>query len=107
MLPLILWRVPVPVECARRARVFWTGEVFRGALTIRGREGDGAVKLVLRGRRSLLVLRSLGNERWVSSTVDAGEAEREESMKDMETVRLFDGRKVADDSREGVEEQSV
>jgi hypothetical protein len=66
-------------------------------------EGEGSVKLVLRGSRSLPVLSSLGNERWFSSTVEAGEAEREDVRNDMDTVRLVDERKVADVSREGVE----
>lgn len=65
---------------------------------------DGAsVKLVLRGSLSVLVLVNiLGKERRFSSIVDAGDADRGDSRTDIETVRWFGGRKVADEINEGV-----
>jgi hypothetical protein len=89
------------VEFARRERAFCLGETFIGVRDKTG-EGEGSVKLVLRGRRSLPDRSSFGIERWFSSTVEAGEAERGESRKDMDTVRLFNVRNVEEVSREGV-----
>ena len=91
----------MPVELARRERVFWTGEAFGVVFVEGGGCVDSAVKLVLRGSLSRPDLSSLGNERWCSSTVEAGEAERGESRNDMDTVRLLDGRKVAEVSSPG------
>jgi hypothetical protein len=71
-------------------------------LATRGGEGEGSVKLVLRGSLSLPVLSSLGKERWFSSTVEAGEVERGESITDMDMVRLLDGRKMGQLSRDVV-----
>jgi hypothetical protein len=82
----MLWRSAVPVEFARRERVFGTGEAF-GVDGVCGSEGEGPVKLVLRGSRSLPVRSSLGNERWFSSTVKVGEGERGVSSMDMDIAR--------------------
>ena len=101
MLPLILKTLVLPVELARRDRVFWTGEAF-GVVFVESGEGKASVKLVLRGSLSMPVLRSFGKERRFSSTVETGEAERGDSRNDMDTVRLLAGRKVAEVSREGV-----
>jgi hypothetical protein len=60
------------------------------------------VKLVLRGSRSLPVRSSLGNDRWFSSTVEVAKSERGDSSIDIDIVRLFDVRKVAELSRGGV-----
>tara|TARA_R110002003_G_scaffold70_39_gene6649 strand:- start:5595 stop:5909 length:315 start_codon:yes stop_codon:yes gene_type:complete len=103
MLPLMLWRLALPVELARRERVFCLGEALGGALVDTG-EGEDSVKLVLRGNRSIPVRSNLGKERWFSlSTVEAGDAERGESRKDIDTVRLLEIRKVLEISRDGVE----
>jgi hypothetical protein len=92
----------VPVDFARRERVFKTGEAL-GFICASGTEGEGSVKLVLRGSRSLPVRSSLGNEWWwFSSTIEVGEAERGVSSIDMDMVRPFNVRKVAEVSREGV-----
>lgn len=65
-------------------------------------EGGVSVKLVLRGNRSVPVLKSLGIDRRFSSMVDAGDSDRGESKKDMETVRWVGGRKVAGEVSVGV-----
>jgi hypothetical protein len=65
--------------------------------------GEGEVKLVLRGSRSLPVRSSLGNERWFSSTVEVGEGERGVSSMDMDNARWFNVRIVEEVSRGGVE----
>jgi hypothetical protein len=95
MLPLVVKRLLVPVEFARRERVFRLGEAGGGVgLEVGGGCGDVLVKLVLRGSRSML-LRRRGNERRFSSKVEAGDAERGESRTDMDTVRVLDGRDEA------------
>lgn len=90
----------LPVEFARRERVFETGEALVVVRVSTG-EGEGSVKLVLRGSRSLPARSSRGSERWFSSTVEAGDAERGESRKDMDMVRLLKVRGVEEVSREG------
>jgi hypothetical protein len=89
------------VEFARRERDFCLGETFIGGVDKAG-DGEASVKLVLRGSRSLPDRSSLGIERWLSSTVEAGEVERGESRNDKDTVRLFKVRNVEEVSREGV-----
>lgn len=80
-------------------RVFVLGEEVGDVLWI---GEDWSVKLVLRGSRSVPFLKSRGKERRFSSTVEAGDADRGESIKDIETVRLFGGREAVDVDDEGV-----
>lgn len=92
----------LPVEFARRPRVFSLGEELGDDVLIDTGDEQRCVKLVLRGILSVPVRSILGKERRFSSTVDAGEADRGDSMNGMETVRWFGGRKVVDVFNEGV-----
>lgn len=93
----------LPVELARRDRVLETGEAL-GVVVVDTGDAAGSVKLMLRGSLSVPFLNSLGNEGRFSLTVDAGDADRGESIRDMETARWPGGRKVADEFNEEVEE---
>lgn len=92
----MLCKVAVPAELARRPRVFNTGEEFDSVLVGTGDE-EVSVKLIRRGSLSPAALNSPGIEPRFSSRVEAGDVERGESRNDMETARLTDGRREADE----------
>lgn len=104
MLPEILC-IAVPVELARRARVFTTvtGEAFTAVLVEAGEAGASVKLVVRRGSLSKLGLNIRGIERRFSSSVEAGDGERGQSRIDIENVRLVFGRKVAQGARVGGE----
>jgi hypothetical protein len=89
----------LPVELERRDRVFALGEdgVDEGeVLMVVVGDDVEVVKLVVVLLCSFCVLlrKSFGSARRFSSVVEAGEVERGDSMKDMDTVRLGTGREV-------------
>jgi hypothetical protein len=84
----------LPVEFDRRERVLVTGEVGGEFLAVGVGEGTKFVKLVLFCSRWVPVRKSLGSVRRFSSIVEAGETERGQSMKDMDTARLGVDREV-------------
>lgn len=95
-LPLMVRRFVLPVEFARRERVLRPGEEF-GELLASSRAGEeSAVKLVLRGIRSMPLRSSRGIVRRFSSMIDTGDVERGDSRKDMDTARMLGGRMLAE-----------
>ena len=89
----MLWSWVLPVELARLGLVVETGGAVDAACGGKV-EMEGSVKLVQRGILSEAFLNILGIERRFSSIVDEGDAERGESMSDME--RLLGGREKAE-----------
>lgn len=76
-----------------RPRVVTTGEVLVVVLVDTG--DVGASILLLRRTLPVPDRNSLWTEWQLSSSIDAGDAERGESRTDMEAVRLVEGREMA------------
>ena len=86
------------MEFARRERVLIAGD--EGAVLTERGDAGGSVKLALRLSLCVLLRSSLGID-FSFSSVEAGDAERDVSRKDMETVRHTGGRTLPETLNDG------